>query len=129
MTREIVIGAIISLLITEFTDISPWAARRLARWAAYHWTADEEIAAGYAEEWAAVIEARPGRLLKLATALSFTFGAFGRWAPQRLAAWSRSVVTLFLPHLLMNVLTGRDRRRVRAIEELLKTNPPRNPTE
>ncbi|WP_327643744.1 hypothetical protein [Micromonospora zamorensis] len=79
---EIILGILFGLVVNEVTDVSPWAARKLARWAAYRWATDPEIAAGYAEEWAALIDDRPGKLLKLLTAVRFTLGAAGRAAPR-----------------------------------------------
>ncbi|MFF0467597.1 hypothetical protein ACFYPX_09260 [Micromonospora zamorensis] len=79
---EIILGILLGLVVNEVTDVSPWAARKLTRWAAYRWATDTEIAAGYAEEWAALIDDRPGKLLKLMTALRFTLGAASRAAPR-----------------------------------------------
>ncbi|MEH0937744.1 hypothetical protein [Micromonospora psammae] len=81
---EILASFIFGLLVNEMTDVSPWAARKLVRWAAYRWTPDADIAAGYAEEWSAIIDERPGKLLKLITAVQFTVGAVGRAAPRML---------------------------------------------
>jgi hypothetical protein len=79
---EIIIGFVLGLLATECTEVSPWLANRLVRWSAHRWSTDPEIAAGYAEEWAAVVYDRPGKLLKLLTALGFVTGAL-RWAVTR----------------------------------------------
>ncbi|MEU8333405.1 hypothetical protein [Micromonospora sp. NPDC048839] len=79
---EIILGIVLGLVVNEATDISPWAARKLAQWSAYRWTSDPEMAAGYAEEWGALIDDRPGKLLKLLTALRFALGAAGRAAPR-----------------------------------------------
>ncbi|MFF0721327.1 hypothetical protein [Micromonospora sp. NPDC003816] len=79
---EVVLSILLGLFVNEAFDISPWLARRLVRWSAYRWTTDPEIAAGYAEEWAAIIDQRPGKLFKLLTAVQFTFGAAGRAAPR-----------------------------------------------
>ncbi|MFF4810560.1 hypothetical protein ACFY03_20335 [Micromonospora chersina] len=81
---ELLLGALLSLALSELTEVSPWAARKLVRWAAYRWTTDPELAAAYAEEWAAIIDERPGKLLKLLTATGFTLGATGRAAPRML---------------------------------------------
>lgn len=87
---EIVLGVIFGLLVNEATDISPWLARKLVRWAAYRWAPDQETAARYAEEWTAIIEQRPGKLFKLLSALSFAGegvlrvtlrSASGVWSP------------------------------------------------
>lgn len=83
---EIVVSFVFGLLVNEVTDVSPWAARKLVRWAAYRWTTDPDIAAGYAEEWTAIVEERPGKLLKLMTAVQFSLGAAGRAAPRAFAA-------------------------------------------
>ncbi|MCX5066659.1 hypothetical protein OOJ91_12295 [Micromonospora lupini] len=83
---EIAASFVFGLLVNEMTDLSPWAARRLVRWAAYRWTTDPDIAAGYAEEWTAIVEERPGKLLKLLTAAQFSLGAAGRALPRVWAA-------------------------------------------
>ncbi|GAB3937119.1 hypothetical protein [Micromonospora vulcania] len=59
----------------SFAAVQRWAARRMVRWAAYRWTADPDIAAGYAEEWAAIVQERPGKILQLGTAGRFAVGA------------------------------------------------------
>ncbi|WP_328653795.1 hypothetical protein OG598_08000 [Micromonospora sp. NBC_00330] len=82
---EIIVGVILGLLVNEMTDLSPWAARRLARWAAYRWATDPEVAAGYAEEWTAIVDERPGKLFKLLTAVQFSLGAARRAAPRTFA--------------------------------------------
>lgn len=89
--REIAASFVFGLLVNEMTDISPWAARRLVHWAAYRWTADPHTAARYAEEWAAIIDERPGKLLKLGTAARFAVGAAGRAAPRALAVLKHRV--------------------------------------
>ncbi|BCL16048.1 hypothetical protein [Micromonospora sagamiensis] len=79
---EIILGIVFGLIVNEITDVSPWLARRLVRWSAYRWTTDPELAAGYAEEWAAVVEERPGKLFKLLTASRFAIGAISRATPR-----------------------------------------------
>ncbi|MEU5931155.1 hypothetical protein [Micromonospora sp. NPDC047187] len=93
---EIILGILFGLVVNEVTDISPWAARKLARWSAYRWTTDPEMAAGYAEEWTAVIDDRPGKLLKLLTAVRFAFGAAGRAAPRAAIQALRSLRDRYL---------------------------------
>lgn len=63
--------------MTEVSDVSPWLAMRLVRWAAKQWIRDSDLADGYAEEWAAVVDRRPGKFLKLATAIRFAIPACG----------------------------------------------------
>lgn len=58
------------LVINECCDVSPWAARKLAvRAARVRHHTDPGRAAVRSEEWAAIIEDRPGKLFKLTTAL------------------------------------------------------------
>ncbi|NIL59780.1 hypothetical protein [Salinispora arenicola] len=79
---ELILSITLGLLVNEVTDISPAIARRLVRWSAYRWTTNPEIAARYAEEWTALINARPGKLLKILTGIRFSLGAAGRAAPR-----------------------------------------------
>jgi hypothetical protein len=66
------LGAVVlGLLVNEISDVSPWMAGRLVRSAAILWSHDPHVAADYAEEWQAVVDERPGKLLKLGTALGF----------------------------------------------------------
>ena len=71
----ILVSVVIGLIVNECCDISPWLARKLVSWAAKRTYSDEMKAAIREEEWAAVIDERPGKLLKLATALAFVAGA------------------------------------------------------
>ncbi|MFG1890371.1 hypothetical protein ACGFIR_21195 [Micromonospora sp. NPDC049051] len=79
---EMTLGIVFGLLVNEITDVSPWLAKKLVRWSAYRWTTDPEAAETYSEEWAAIIEERPGKLLKLLTASKFALGAAGRAVPR-----------------------------------------------
>lgn len=72
MTVEMILLAVISgLTINEFSDLSPWAARKLVRWSAHRRYTDSRRALDRADELAAVIDVRPGKLLKVGTALGF----------------------------------------------------------
>lgn len=77
MTRREIAFAIISgLLINEATDICPWLAVRLVRWAArLRYPHDPGRAATRGEELAALINDRPGKLFKLFTGLGFALRA------------------------------------------------------
>jgi membrane protein YdbS with pleckstrin-like domain len=72
---EIVIAIIGSLLVNETCDLSPWIARKLVRWSAHLRYTDAGRAQLRADELAAVIDERPGKLLKLTTALGFAAAA------------------------------------------------------
>jgi hypothetical protein len=68
-----------------FTDLCPWLADKLVRWSAFRRYRDRERAETRAEELAALIEQRPGHLLKLFTAINFAAGTVitGRNEPDR----------------------------------------------
>jgi hypothetical protein len=72
------IGIAASLIASEMTDFTPLIARWLVRWAARRWSTDADDANSYGEEWQRVIEDRPGKVLKVATALGLTSGALAR---------------------------------------------------
>lgn len=72
---QILITIIVSLAVNECCDVSPWAARKLVRWAARRRYAPPSRAEVRAEELAALINDRPGRLFKLITALGFAAAA------------------------------------------------------
>ncbi|MEH1130840.1 PH domain-containing protein [Micromonospora sp. CPCC 206061] len=72
---EITLAVVLGLVVNEFTDVSPWLARKLARWSAtlrYGNTTRAEIRA---EELTAVINDRPGKLFKVVTGLRFASAA------------------------------------------------------
>jgi hypothetical protein len=71
MIAGIVAAVIVTLIVNEFTDLCPWLADKLVRWSAFRRYRDRERAETRAEELAALIEQRPGHLLKLFTATSF----------------------------------------------------------
>jgi hypothetical protein len=73
--REIVLVVILGLLINECSEVSPWAARKLVRWAARHRYANPTRTDIRAEELAGLIDVRPGKLFKLVTALGFVVAA------------------------------------------------------
>lgn len=71
----IIVSIIISLVANECCEVSPWAALRLVRWAARRRYDDPARADARAEELAALIEDRPGKLFKLLTACGFAIAA------------------------------------------------------
>jgi hypothetical protein len=77
VTRGEIAFAIISgLLVNEATDICPWLAIRLMRWAArLRYPNDSGCAATRGEELGALINDRPGKLFKLFTGLGFALHA------------------------------------------------------
>ncbi|MFI7033598.1 hypothetical protein ACIBK1_33190 [Microbispora rosea] len=91
---EIAFAVVSGLLINECSDVAPWIARALAVWSARLRYADKARAQIRAEELAALINDRPGKLFKLLTALAFVFvglsglcvGACSRLRPSSLSA-------------------------------------------
>ncbi|MEU4825076.1 hypothetical protein AB0H37_24660 [Actinomadura sp. NPDC023710] len=98
------VGAIVftfffSLLINECSELSPWLAHKLVRWSA-RLRCDEPVEAeALAEELAAYIDDRPGKLFKLLTSLGFAGSSLARrllssrhWSLMgRTANWESSV--------------------------------------
>ncbi|GAB2918539.1 hypothetical protein ACFMQL_20450 [Nonomuraea fastidiosa] len=97
--QEIILAIGGGLLVNEFCDISPWAARRIVAWSArvkYGKTTRAEIRA---EEWEAVIAHRPGKLFKLATALGFSLQAGAMWTSRLLILlWANMQAKLNFGH-------------------------------
>jgi hypothetical protein len=88
---------VLPLLLSEFTDWCPWLAGRLVRRAAR--LLPERNRARYEEEWLAELHEVPGRLAKLAVAVSICCGAVrmrailhpSRW---RLFSWRQRLAVL-----------------------------------
>ncbi|MGV9309788.1 hypothetical protein ACWDLG_41035 [Nonomuraea sp. NPDC003727] len=68
---EIIFAFVAGLIVNEMCDVSPWLAKRLVRWSAYLRYRDSIRAQVRAEELIALIDSRPGKLLKLFTAIGF----------------------------------------------------------
>lgn len=70
MTFWLIISAVaLPLGLSEFSEISPWAARHLLTWGARR-LPGRERSERYREEWLAGIEEVPGKLIKLFKAVS-----------------------------------------------------------
>jgi hypothetical protein len=69
----VMVGVVLGLLVNECTEVSPWLAHKVVRWAAVIRQPDRVDE--FAEERAATINDRPGKLFKLFTALGFLFAA------------------------------------------------------
>jgi membrane protein YdbS with pleckstrin-like domain len=72
---EILLAVVLGLIVNEMSDVSPWAARKMVRWSAQVRYGDAPRAADRAEELAALIDERPGKLFKLGTATRFVSAA------------------------------------------------------
>lgn len=93
----IVIPAVISLLVNEFCDISPWLAKKLVPCAAKLWSLDDpDTAEVLAEEWAAVIDDAPGKLTKLGQAILFLGQATLRFQRARFDQMIERLITRIL---------------------------------
>lgn len=84
---ELLVPLALGLLANEFVDICPWLAQKMLRWAACRF-GDTDTSERYAEEWIALLHERPGKLLKLVTALSIVVGA--TWSMRSLYGGPRS---------------------------------------
>lgn len=77
-TIGILCGVVAGLIVAEYTALAPLVAKSIMRRSAWiYYTHDEAVAVERAEEWQALIDARPGNLLKLGTAFFFGTGALG----------------------------------------------------
>lgn len=86
-TTQLISAILVGFAFAEWTDIAPWFAARMIRWAApYSYPDDEERAATHTEKLLAVIEERPGKLLKLASALAFAMPAIRKLTTRTAAA-------------------------------------------
>lgn len=74
------------LAVNEYSELAPGAARKIARWSARVRYADPGRARARGEELAAVIDARPGKLLKLITALWFAVAAIRIWTARAMTS-------------------------------------------
>jgi len=116
MTAGMILFAIISgLAINEFCDLSPWLARKLVRWSAYRRYANRGLAEDRADELAAVIDARPGKLFKLGTALGFVTAAIAVSVVRAAARW--------IPASGRRLVERLQARRGRSVAPILFTDP------
>ncbi|MGW3459735.1 restriction endonuclease [Streptomyces olivaceoviridis] len=67
MILQMLLAVFLGLLVNEMCDVSSHLARQLLRWGARH-IPGEGNAERYEEEWLALLEERPGKILKLAFA-------------------------------------------------------------
>jgi lipopolysaccharide/colanic/teichoic acid biosynthesis glycosyltransferase len=69
----VLLGALLSLLLAEFTEMGPWLAERVIRRAVWPLPADQRER--YLEEWLGELDAVPGKLTKLTFAVRVVIGA------------------------------------------------------
>jgi hypothetical protein len=108
----LVASVVLGLVANEVWDLSPWLARRVAVLAARVWSRDPRRRETYAEEWQALVAERPGKLLKLLTAVGFLGSALVTRG--RSAVVDRAVLTWL--YVGPSLRTGYSRRH---------TDPPR----
>lgn len=70
---NVVSGVVLGLMVNEGTDMSPWLAHKIVRWAAV--IRRPERIEDFTEARAATVNDRPGKLFKLFTAFGFLFAA------------------------------------------------------
>jgi hypothetical protein len=80
MIRDVIVAVVAALVVNELTDLSPWTAVRVTRWAAGKIYADNpDRAARRAEDWEALIsgESIPTKISNLFFGLGM--GCAGLW--------------------------------------------------
>ena len=82
--EEILVSVIVGLLVNEACDVSPWCAHHLVRWSVRLRYANPERRRIRGDELVALIDERPGKLIKLGTGLGFLTTAVPVWL-QRIA--------------------------------------------
>jgi hypothetical protein len=122
----IVIGLpiILSLLVNELSDLSPWLARRFVARAAIIWARDDAARSDELRaEWGAIIEDAPGKITKLVVGLRFLVGAVARnrvlWFTGDSAFWTVLDFCFWLGRTSTNRLPAR--HRVRLVKWILWT--------
>jgi hypothetical protein len=79
MIPDVIVAVVVTLIVNEMSDISPWLAVRVARWAAGKiYASNPEMAARRAEDWQGQIdESIPTKISKLCFGLGM--GCAGLW--------------------------------------------------
>jgi hypothetical protein len=122
-TKEIVLAIGGGLLVNEFCDLSPWAARKVVVWSARVRYGKSQRAETRAEELAAVIDSRPGKLFKLLTSLTFACGAAIAYV-QRMSLLMRLYLTTRLVETASSDVVSTEKVRLRAQDVLRIEVPP-----
>ncbi|MFD1932217.1 hypothetical protein ACFSKW_12105 [Nonomuraea mangrovi] len=126
--REVVFAFVAGLIVNEMCDVSPWLAKKLVRRSAYLRYRDPIRAEVRTEELIALIDSRPGKLLKLFTAIGFLGAGTGVRVREylrnlregaRFLSSNPRLVGLTL-RVAMNLTTGRRRKSPSATEESLR---------
>jgi signal transduction histidine kinase len=103
---EVLFAITAGLVVNEASDVCPWTARKLVRWAAHHKYADPKRAVARAEEQEAAINDRPGKLLKLLTALGFVLAALAAEAGRVAGPQVKKLASVFADLRGLDVATG-----------------------
>ena len=125
----IIWGILSGLAINEFSDLSPWAARKIVRWSARVRYTDPGRAKARSEELAALIDARPGKLFKLITALCFAAAAIRAWTAR--AMTNMALVDIRVTGggaLAMNIATTASLALIAGLALYDSLTPPAQPT-
>lgn len=88
---EILLAIVLGLAVNECSDVSPWLARKLMRLSARLRYVDLERRRIRSDEWVALVDERPGKLLKLLTGIGFLLAAVGVSARRVANKWMRRV--------------------------------------
>ncbi|MFJ8348973.1 hypothetical protein ACIQ9J_21955 [Streptomyces sp. NPDC094153] len=74
MSTELVTAVVLGLVVNELCDVCPWLARKVIRLAARA-VPDREVRRRLEEEWVAGLQDRPGKILKLFSAVTILVSA------------------------------------------------------
>jgi hypothetical protein len=122
----IVGGIILPLLVSEFSELAPWAARKILSGGA-RLLPDKEQSERYREEWLAGIDDVPGKLVKLAKAASIVccmVPAMHWQANRETPLWPvRSVINALLSDIAPSFAVKHRRRMILSYQISISTSP------
>jgi AAA ATPase domain len=95
--EEILVSVIVGFLVNEACDVSPWCAHYLVRWSVRLRYANPERRRIRGDELVALIDERPGKLLKLGTGLGFLVAALPVWLRHVAPALFRALAQRWSP--------------------------------
>jgi DivIVA domain-containing protein len=101
---SVIVALLVGIGISEFCDVSPSVARKIVRWSARRKYTEPERAEIRSEELAALIDERPGNLLKLCTAFGYAGTAIAEVALR--CAGVLASKAFAIPHMVLRVRQG-----------------------
>ncbi|GIH09259.1 hypothetical protein Rhe02_73260 [Rhizocola hellebori] len=112
---ELAVAVVTGLLVNEWSDASPWLARRIVQWSARRRYGRGQRAEIRSEELSAFIDDRPGKLLKLFTAMGFAMTAILVKSGTQSTPWVQRLLDL-----LAGIRIPRRRSRLGELQLLIR---------